>query len=154
MTAVNGVQTTFYNDLILGNLSTDGVNIGNTLAALRNVTANMTTTTVPNISTNFTGIVYLGGTLNVRGTIEQNVTNISNLQQDLTDANTTITDLQNQINHQASHITSLENQIEVLNTQFESIRFTTDGYANQVDFDDSNPFNSIIDAFDHALLNP
>ena len=143
METVNGVRTTFYNDLLLGNSLNGSMNIGTTLAALRDVTANMTT--VPNISTNFSGIVYLNGTLNLRTVIEDNVTDISNLQQDLGTANTTITDLQAQINHQAAHITALENQIEVLNAQFNSIRFT-DGFANQIDQFD--PFE-LLDEFLH-----
>ena len=133
------------NDLILRNLFTGDVNIGTTLAALRDVTANMTTTTVPNISTNFTGIVYLGGTLNLRTVIEENVTDINNLQQDLTDANTTITDLEDlvdeqitRINQQAEYIESLQTQIEVLNLQYETFNISN-GFLDQIS---NNPFDN------------
>ena len=136
METVNGVRTTFYNDLLLGNSLNGSINIGSTLAALRDVTANMTT--VPTISTNFTGIVYLGGTLNLRTVIEENVADINNLQQDLTDANTTITDLQNQINHQVAHITALEDQIEILNLQFETFNISN-GFMDQIS---NNPFDN------------
>lgn len=145
MSAINGVSTTFTDDLLLYNLLTGNVNIGETLAALRDVTANMTT--VPTVSTNFTGDVFLGGTLNLRTTIEKNVDDILTLQQDLTDANTTITGLQNQINHQASHITSLENQIDILNLQFDTMNFSN-GFMDQIS---NNPFdNPFIDLFEHT----
>ena len=151
MTTINGVSTLFTDDLILYNLLTGSVNIGATLAALRDVTANMTT--VPNISTNFNGIVYLGGTLNLRTVIEDNVTDINNLQQALTTANTDISGLQFQVqtlttttNHQASHITSLENQIDILNLQFETFNISN-GFMDQIS---NNPFdNPFIDLFEH-----
>ena len=103
------------------------------------------------MSTNFNGVVYLGGTLNLRSTIDQNVTNITNLQQALTTANTDISGLQFQVqtlttttNHQASHITSLENQIDILNAQFDTMNFTN-GFMDQIS---NNPFdNPFIDLF-------
>ena len=108
-------------------------------------------TTIPNISTNFAGAVYLGGTLNLRAVIEENVTDINNLQQDLTDANTTITDLEDlvdeqitRINNQAEYIESLQTQIEVLNLQYETFNISN-GFLDQIS---NNPFdNPFIDLF-------
>ena len=153
MTTVNGVSTTFLNNILVDNLLGDSTNVGTTLTALQNVTSNMTS--VSGVSTKFTGLLYLdstvhlNNTINVGSTIEGNVSDIVTLQQDIIALNDVLEERTTTINHQASHITALENQIEILNAQFNNIRFTN-GFANQID--EFDPFG-LLDEFNHDLLN-
>ena len=100
------------------------------------------------MSTKFTGLLYLdstvhlNNTINVGATIEGNVSDIVTLQQDIIALNDVLEERTTTINHQASHITSLENQIEILNAQFNNIRFTN-GFANQID--EFDPFGLLDD---------
>ena len=87
--------TTLNGDLLLSGMTVETINVrtiisniqGNILDAQLNITnlqaltSNMTS--VPNISTNFTGDLYLGGIVNVGTTIHQNVIDIQYLQLDL-----------------------------------------------------------------------
>ena len=107
-------------------------------------------TSVPNVSTTFTG-GHFSGLLNVGTTIHQDVVDIQYLQLDLETAKDDIVTLKNQVEtltttteHQASHITSLENQIDLLNAQFDTMNFSN-GFMDQIS---NNPFdNPFIDLF-------
>ena len=109
-------------------------------------------TSIPDLSTTFTGELFLDGLINVGTTIHRNVIDIQYLQLDLETAKENILTLQNEVEtltttteHQASHITSLENQIELLNAQFDTMNFSN-GFMDQKS---NNPFdNPFIDLFD------
>ena len=161
--AIYGSSTTIFGDLILSGVNVDNINVrsiinsiqGNILdnqlniTNLQALTSNMTS--IPEVSTTFTGELFLDGLINVGTTIHQNVIDIQYLQLDLETAKDNILILQNEVEaltttteHQASHITSLENQIELLNAQFDTMNFSN-GFMDQIS---NNPFdNPFIDLF-------
>jgi hypothetical protein len=160
--SIYGLTTTIFGDLILSGVNVDNINVrsiinsiqGDVLDAQLNitnleaVTSNMTS--IPNVSTTFTGELF-SGLLNVGTTVHQNVVDIQYLQIDLETAKDNIITLQNEVavlttttQHQASHITSLENQIDLLNAQFDTMNFSN-GFMDQIS---NNPFdNPFIDLF-------